>query len=311
MTKTAVLIPCYNESVTIKNVIEECRKYLPDADIYVYDNNSTDGTDEIAKKAGATVRYETKQGKGNVIRRMFREIDADCYVMVDGDLQCPLENVKEMCQLILTKQADMVIADRLSDCYFSTNKRNFHNIGNIVVRFLVNRLFQSNVKDIMSGYRTLSPVFVKNIPILAKGFEIETEMTIHALDKNFTIKEIPIKYKERPEGSISKLNTYSDGFLVLRTIVSLFKDHKPFIFFTAISIFLFLFSMFLFIPVFIEFLETSKVPRFPTLIVSGVLATMSLLMWICGIILQTIARKHKELYEILLKRNSGQNKSCF
>lgn len=301
MTKTAVLIPCYNESVTIKNVIEECRKYLPDADIYVYDNNSTDGTDEIAKKAGAIVRYETKQGKGNVIRRMFREIEADCYVMIDGDLTYSLENICKMRELVVNGEADMVVGDRLAESYFSTNKRFFHNIGNRLVRFIINKLFKSNMKDIMSGYRVMSRLFVKSVPILAKGFEIETEMTIHALDKNFIIKEIPIKYKERPEGSISKLNTYSDGFLVLRTIVSLFKDHKPFVFFTAVSLFLFLCSMVLFVPVFIEFLETSKVPRFPTLIVSGVLATMSLLMWICGIILQTIVRKHNELYEIMLK----------
>ncbi|MDD3065844.1 MAG: glycosyltransferase family 2 protein, partial [Endomicrobiaceae bacterium] len=293
--------PCYNESITIKKVIEECRKYLADADIYVYDNNSTDGTDEIAKKAGAIVRYETKQGKGSVIRRMFREIDADCYVMIDGDLQCPLENIKEMCQLILNGQADMVIADRLSESYFSTNKRIFHNMGNVLVRTLVNKLFNSNIKDIMCGYRVMNRIFVKSVPILSNGFEIETEMTIHALDKNFTIKQIPVKYKERPEGSVSKLHTFSDGFLVLKMIISLFKDYKPFIFFTAVSLFLFLCSMVLFVPVFIEFLETSKVPRFPTLIVSGVLATMSLLMWICGIILQTIVRKHNELYEIMLK----------
>ena len=230
MTKIAILIPCYNESITIKKVIEECRKYLADADIYVYDNNSTDGTDEIAKKAGAIVRYETKQGKGSVIRRMFREIDADCYVMIDGDLQCPLENIKEMCQLILNGQADMVIADRLSESYFSTNKRIFHNMGNVLVRTLVNKLFNSNIKDIMCGYRVMNRIFVKSVPILSNGFEIETEMTIHALDKNFTIKQIPVKYKERPEGSVSKLHTFSDGFLVLKMIISLFKDYKPFIF---------------------------------------------------------------------------------
>ncbi len=305
MTKTAVLIPCYNESVTIKNVIEECRKYLPDADIYVYDNNSTDGTDEIAKQAGATVRYETRQGKGNVIRRMFKEIEADCYVMIDGDLTYSLENICKMRDVVINGEADMIIGDRLSESYFATNKRPFHNIGNRLVRFLVNKLFKSNMKDIMSGYRVMNRTFVKSVPILSKGFEIETEMTIYALDKNFTIKEVPVKYNSRPDGSFSKLNTFSDGFLVLKTIASLFKDYKPFIFFTTVSLLLFVISMLLFVPIFIEFIETGKVPRFPSLIVSGVLATMSLLMWICGIILQTIVRKHKELYEILLKRNPG------
>lgn len=302
MTKISVLIPCHNESITIKKVIEECRKYLSDADIYVYDNNSTDGTDEIAKKAGVTVRYETKQGKGNVIRRMFREIEADCYVMIDGDLQCPLENLKKMCELVLKRQADMVIGDRLSESYFLTNKRPFHNTGNRVIRFLVNKLFKSNIKDIMSGYRVMSHMFVKSVPVLSEGFEVETEITIHALDKNFTIKEIPVNYKERPYGSTSKLNTFRDGFLIIKTIIMLFKDYKPFIFFLAISLILFFISMFLFIPVFIEFMETSKVPRFPTLIVSGVIATMSLVMLVCGIILQTIVRKHNELYEIILKK---------
>ncbi|MDD5022393.1 MAG: glycosyltransferase family 2 protein [Endomicrobiaceae bacterium] len=304
MTKIAVLIPCYNEVVTIKKVIDDCKKYLPEAEIYVYDNNSTDGSDEIAIQAGAIVRYVHKQGKGNVVRKMFREIEADCYLMVDGDLTYSLEDVKKMCDLVVNENIDMVVGDRLSFSYFRTNKRPFHNMGNRIVRFLVNKLFESNIKDIMSGYRAMSKLFVKSAPILSKGFEIETEMTIHALDKNFTIKEISVKYNERPLGSISKLNTFGDGLLVLKTIGSLFKDYKPFMFFSIVSICLFLVSMFLFIPILIEFLETSKVPKFPTLIVSGVIATMSLLMWICGIILQTIVRKHQELYEIMLKYKS-------
>ena len=301
MSKIAIIIPCFNEELTIANVISDCKKYLPQADIYVCDNNSTDNTAKIAKEAGVTVIYETKQGKGNVIRKMFREIDADCYVMIDGDGAHPLNYANDMCSLVLKENVDMVIGDR-SVAYFNKNKRPFHNIGNKLVRLIINKIFRSNVKDIMSGYRVMSRFFVKSFPVLSEGFEIETEMTIHALDRKFTIREVPIDYNERPKGSFSKLNTFSDGFLVLKTIFSLFKNYKPFYFFSIIAFILFAVSMILFVPIFIEFLKTSKVPRYPTLIVSGAIATMSLIMWICGIILQTIVRKHNEIYEIMLNQ---------
>ena len=232
--KVAVLIPCYNEAGTIEKVIRDYRGVLPDADIYVYDNNSTDGTDEIAARAGAIVRHEYKQGKGNVIRTMFREIEADCYLMIDGDDTYPAENAPDMVRLILEKKADMVNGDRLSSTYFTENKRPFHNLGNVMVRGLINRLFHTKVNDIMTGYRAFSRDFVKTFPILSQGFEIETEMTIHAVDKNFLIREIPVEYRDRPEGSVSKLNTYADGMKVLGTIFKLYKDYKPMAFFRHI-----------------------------------------------------------------------------
>lgn len=298
--RIAVLIPCYNESKTIEKVICDYKKVLPDADIYVYDNNSTDGTDEIAKKTGAIVRYEYKQGKGNVIRSMFRDIDADCYLMIDGDDTYPCEKAKEMCDYILNGQADMVIGDRLSSTYFQENKRPFHNFGNMLVRYLINTLFNSNVKDIMTGYRAFSYEFVKTFPILSKGFEIETEMTIHSLDKNLLLKEIPIEYRDRPSGSVSKLNTFSDGFKVLKTIMRLFKEYKPMIFFGLISIIFFILSFMLATPVFFEYFKTGLVPRFPTLIVSGFLMTVSILMLVCGIILEVVVKKHRQLFELIL-----------
>ncbi|MDO4802461.1 MAG: glycosyltransferase family 2 protein, partial [Prevotellaceae bacterium] len=250
MDKIAVLIPCYNESQTIEKVVRDYKAALPEAEIYVYDNNSTDGTDELARKAGATVRYERRQGKGNVIRSMFRDIDADCYLMIDGDDTYPAENAREMCDLVLSKNADMVVGDRLSSTYFSENKRPFHNLGNKMVRFFINKLFKVNVKDIMTGYRAFNYEFVKGFPVLSRGFEIETEMTIHAVDKNFHLVEIPVNYKDRPEGSVSKLNTFSDGFKVLRTIARLFEQYKPFAFFSIVSVVLWILSLAFFIPVF-------------------------------------------------------------
>jgi len=300
--KVAILIPCYNESITIKTVIEDYKAVLPDADIYVYDNNSTDNTAEIAEKAGAIVKYEYMQGKGNVIRRMFREIDADCYLMIDGDDTYPADKAKEMVNLVLYKQVDMVIGDRLSSTYFVENKRPFHNVGNKMVRYLINTLFNSNVTDIMTGYRAFSKHFIKNFPVLSKGFEIETEMTIHALDKNFHIKEIPVNYRDRPVGSESKLNTFNDGIKVLRTIFTLLRDYKPYIFFSFIAFCIGVISMILFIPVFYEYLQTGLVPRFPTLIVAGVLGLLSILLWICGVILDVIVKKHRQLYELLLNK---------
>ncbi len=296
----AVLIPCYNESKTIKKVVEDYHKALPEADIYVYDNNSKDNTDKIAKEAGAIVKYEYRQGKGNVIRTMFREIDADCYLMIDGDDTYPAENAREMCDLVLKGKADMVIGDRLSSTYFTENKRPFHNFGNKIVRLLINRLFHNNIKDIMTGYRAFSYEFVKGFPILSKGFEIETEMTIHAVDKNFKIVEIPVTYRDRPKGSVSKLNTYSDGFKVLKTIAILFKEYKPMSFFGIISAILTLISLVLIIPIFFEYFETKLVLRFPTLIVGCFTLLTAILSIICGIILQVIVKKERQNYELYL-----------
>ena len=298
--KIAVLIPCYNESKTIKKVVEDYKKALPEADIFVYDNNSSDHTDEIAKEAGAIVRYEYKQGKGNVIRSMFRQIEADCYLMVDGDDTYPADNAKEMCDLVLEGKADMVIGDRLSSTYFTENKRPFHNFGNRIVRFLINFFFKNKVKDIMTGYRAFSREFVKGYPVLSKGFEIETEMTIHAVDKNYKLVEIPVTYRDRPEGSVSKLNTYSDGFRVLKTIAVLFKEYKPAMFFNIIAFILLVISCALQIPIFSEYLKTGLVPRFPTLIVANIILVISLLLCVTGLILQVIAKKYKETYELLM-----------
>jgi glycosyltransferase involved in cell wall biosynthesis len=301
-SKIAVLIPCYNEALTIEKVIKDFKSVLPEADIYVYDNNSIDHTDEIAKRAGAIVRYEYKQGKGNVIRSMFRQINADCYLMVDGDDTYPKENARKMCDLILQGKADMVNGDRLSSTYYKENNRPFHNIGNKLVRYLINKLFNNHVKDIMTGYRAFSYEFVKGFPVLSKGFEIETEMTIHAVDKNYHIVEIPVQYRDRPKGSHSKLNTYSDGFKVLKTIMMLFKEYKPAKFFNLFAIIFLIISLFMGIPVIREYFVTGLVPRFPTLIVSCILLVIGILMWITGIILQVIVKKHKQLYEILMNQ---------
>ena len=296
----AVLIPCYNESQTIEKVINDYKKALPSADIYVYDNNSSDGTDEIARKAGAIVRYEYRQGKGNVIRSMFRDLDYDCYLMIDGDDTYPAESAKEMCDLVLSGKADMVVGDRLSSTYFQENKRPFHNTGNRVVRWFINTIFKNKIKDIMTGYRAFSYEFVKGFPILSKGFEIETEMTIHAVDKNFKIVEVPVEYRDRPAGSISKLNTFKDGFKVLKTIAKLFEEYRPALFFNLFATILLLISIILFIPLLIEYFKTGLVPRFPTLLLSLVLLVLSILMWITGIILEIINKKHKQLYELYL-----------
>ncbi len=296
----AVLIPCYNEAKTIEKVVKDYKKALPEADIYVYDNNSSDNTDKIAKKAGAIVEYEYKQGKGNVIRSMFRNIDADCYLMIDGDDTYPADNAREMCDLILNGKADMVIGDRLSSTYFTENKRPFHNFGNKIVRFFINKIFKNNIKDIMTGYRAFSYNFVKGFPVLSKGFEIETEMTIHSVDKNYKLIEIPVTYRDRPEGSVSKLNTFSDGIKVLKTIATLFKEYKPALFFNIIAIICLLLSLIIGFPVIINYFQTGLVPKFPSLIVSTILLVITLLMWITGIILQVINKKHKQLYELYM-----------
>ena len=298
--KIAVLIPCYNESKTIAKVVADYRAALPEADIYVYDNNSTDHTDDIARQAGAIVRYEYRQGKGNVIRTMFREIEADCYLMIDGDDTYPAENAREMVQLVLDKKVDMVVGDRLSATYFTENKRPFHNLGNRMVRGLVNTLFKGDIRDIMTGYRAFSYQFVKSFPVLSKGFEIETEMTIHALDKNLSVQSVPVEYRDRPQGSVSKLNTYSDGFKVLRTILRLFKEYRPLAFFGIIAAVFGAVGIGLFIPPLAEFIREHYVHKVPTLIVSGVMFTVALLMLVCGFVLDTVVKKHRQLFEINL-----------
>ena len=300
MKGIAILIPCYNESKTIAKVIREYKKALPEAKIYVYDNNSTDETGRIAKKAGAIVKEEHRQGKGNVVRSMFRDIEADCYLMIDGDGTYPADVARKMCDVVLKKNVDMVIGDRLSSTYFEENKRPFHNFGNRIVRFLINLIFRSHIKDIMTGYRAFSRDFVKTCPVLSKGFEIETEMTIHALDKNFYIEEIPVNYKDREEGSESKLNTVSDGVRVIFTIAKLFEEHKPMVFFGIISLVLFVLSLVLGIPVLVEYFETGMVPRFPSLIVAGFLLMIAVMTFMCGIILQVVVRKHREEFELAL-----------
>ena len=299
-SKIAVLIPCYNEAKSIEKVVKDYKKALPEADIYVYDNNSTDGTAEIARKAGAIVRYEYRQGKGNVIRTMFREIDADCYLMIDGDDTYPAENAKEMCDLVLNEKADMVIGDRLSSTYFTENKRLFHNFGNKMVRWLINTMFNNKIKDIMTGYRAFSYEFVKGFPILSKGFEIETEMTIHAVDKNYKLVEIPVAYRDRMEGSVSKLNTYSDGIKVLKTIATLFKEYRPEIFFDIIAVVFLLIGLIIGLPAYIGYFKTGLVEKFPSLIVSCFSILMALLLFVTGLILQVIVKKQKQNYELYL-----------
>ena len=300
MPNIAVLIPCYNESKTIATVVKDYLAVLPEATIYVYDNNSTDDTDVIAKDAGAVVRYEYRQGKGNVIRTMFRDIDADCYLMIDGDDTYPAENAREMCELILQGQADMVIGDRLSSTYFTENKRMFHNGGNVLVRRCINGLWHPHqaIVDVMTGYRAFSPLFVKSFPVLSQGFEIETEMTIHALDKNLMISSVPVQYRDRPAGSVSKLNTYSDGFKVIMTIFNLYRDYQPLHFFGLSAAMLVIVSLVLFIPVLIEYVETGLVPRIPTLIISAILMLSAFLSVVCGLILDTNAKNSRKNFEV-------------
>ena len=300
MDKIAVLIPCYNESATIAKVVRDFRAALPEAVVYVYDNNSTDHTDEIARAAGAVVRYEPRQGKGNVIRTMFRDIEARCYLMADGDDTYPAQYARQMADAVLEGGADMVIGDRLSSTYFTQNKRPFHNAGNVLVRKLVNRFFRGNIQDIMTGYRAFSRLFVKTFPVLSKGFEIETEMSIHALDKNLRLVNIPVDYRDRPQGSQSKLNTYSDGARVLATIFRLVKDYKPLAFFTTLSLLLAALALGLFLPVFAEYLHTGLVERFPTLIVAGFVFLGGLLTFCCGLVLDTVIKKDRQAFELWL-----------
>lgn len=301
MEKIAVLIPCYNEEKTIKKVVRDWKRELPEATIYVYNNNSTDRTAEIAKEAGAVVRDEYQQGKGNVIRRMFREIDAQCYVMIDGDDTYPAEFGREMVDKVLERKVDMVVGDRLSSTYFEENKRPFHNFGNSLVRGTINRLFRSNIRDIMTGYRAFSYQFVKTFPVLSKGFEIETEMSIHAVDKNMLVENVIIDYRDRPDGSESKLNTYSDGAKVLKTIMGLYKNYKPMQFFGLLAAILMIIALAMFMPVFVVYLKTGLVPNFPTLIVSGFIAMAALQSFFAGLVLSTIVQKDRQLFEYKLQ----------
>ena len=301
MDKIAVLIPCYNESKTIAKVVADYKRELPEATIYVYDNNSKDHTDEIAKEAGAVVRYERKQGKGNVIRRMFREIDAECYIMIDGDDTYPAESARELVDKILVYGADMAIGDRLSSTYFTENKRPFHNMGNTLVRGAINALFKTDIKDVMTGYRAFSYRFVKTFPVLCKGFEIETEMTIHAVDKNMHVENVVTAYRDRPEGSESKLNTYSDGFKVLKTIIRLYKNYKPLSFFSLFTIILTILALVFFIPVLIHYIQFGDVPNFPTLIVCGFVMLAAIQSFFAGMILSSIKQKNKQDFEMQLQ----------
>lgn len=300
MDQVAVLIPCYNESQTIEKVVKDFRKALPEAAIYVYDNNSTDGTDEIARRAGAVVRYERQQGKGNVIRRMFREVDAACYVMTDGDDTYPAENAPQMVRKVLEEQVDMVVGDRLSSTYFQENKRPFHNFGNALVRKAINALFRTSVKDIMTGYRAFSYQFVKSFPVLSGGFEIETEMSIHAVDKKMHIDHVVVDYRDRPAGSESKLSTYSDGMKVLRMILRLYRVYKPMAFFGFLSLILVLIAGIFFVPVFVDYLKTGLVERFPTLIVCGFVMLAAIQSFFAGMTLQNSAQKNRQDFEMRL-----------
>ena len=310
MDKIAVLIPCYNEEKTIEKVIHDFKKELPEATIYVYNNNFTDRTVELAKKAGAVVRNEYMQGKGNVIRRMFRDIDAECYIMADGDDTYPAEFAPEMVNFVLEKSVDMVVGDRLSSTYFSENKRPFHNFGNSLVRKSINILFHNDIKDIMTGYRAFSYEFVKTFPILSKGFEIETEMSIHAIDKNMYVENVIIDYRDRPEGSESKLNTYSDGIKVLRTIARLYRAYKPMGFFGVLSAVLALISAGFFIPVVMTYIKTGLVPNFPTLIVCGFTMIAAIQSLFTGLTLHTLLQKNRQDFEMNLQRVSKDKKSC-
>ena len=306
MDKIAVLIPCYNEEKTVEKVVSDFKRVLPEAVVYVYNNNSTDRTAELAAKAGAVVRNEYMQGKGNVIRRMFREIDAQCYIMADGDDTYPAEDAPEMARLVLEQQADMVVGDRLSSTYFTENTRPFHNLGNRLVRGSIQLLFRNNIKDIMTGYRAFSYEFVKTFPVISKGFEIETEMSIHAVNANMHLENVIIGYRDRPEGSVSKLNTYSDGFKVLRTIARLYRVYKPLGFFSIIAAFLFLLAALFFIPVLNTYAQTGLVPNFPTLIVCGFTVMASLQALFSGLILESIRQKNRQDFEINLIRAANE-----
>ena len=300
MDKIAVLIPCYNEGMTIGEVVKDFRKALPDAHIYVYDNNSTDGSDRIAREAGAEVRYERAQGKGNVIRRMFGEIEAECYIMVDGDATYPAEMAPELARYVLEEQADMVVGDRLSSTYFTENKRRFHNFGNKLMRKTVNRLFDTEIRDIMTGYRAFSYRFVKTFPVLSEGFEVETEMSIHSAWNHLRVENVVVPYRDRPEGSSSKLNTYSDGFRVIRMAHRMFRTYRPALYYGIVAAFLTLLALIFLIPILLDYGRTGLVPRFPTLIVCCFTLLAAILAFFAGQILRAIQQKNRQNFEISL-----------
>lgn len=302
MDKIAVLIPCYNEEKTVEKVVRDFKEALPEAVVYVYDNNSSDRTSQLAARAGAVVRHEYQQGKGNVIRRMFREIDAQVYIMTDGDDTYPADFAREMVNKVLEHQADMVVGDRLSSTYFTENKRPFHNFGNTLVRSTINRLFHTEIKDVMTGYRAFSYQFVKTFPVLSKGFEIETEMSIHAADKNMQVENVVIEYRDRPEGSESKLNTYSDGAKVLMSISKMYRNYKPMNFFGLLALVLTVVSVVFFIPVLLEYIRTGLVPRFPTLIVCGFALVAAIQSVFAGLILAANAQRNRQEFEMNLIR---------
>lgn len=308
MDKIAVLIPCYNEAATIGKVVRDVKEALPEAVVYVYDNNSKDATVEEASKAGAVIRYEYKQGKGNVIRRMFREIDAQCYLMIDGDDTYPLDCAKEMTDLVLNRHADMVVGDRLSSTYFTENKRPFHNFGNSLMRAGINTLFSSDIKDIMTGYRAFGYDFVKTFPVFSKGFEIETEMTIHAVNYNMQVENVVVEYRDRPEGSESKLNTYRDGMKVIFKMLQLYKNYKPMKFFGMLGAVLAAAALILFVPILAEFFATGLVPRFPTLFVSGFIGLAALLSFFSGMILQVLTAKDRRDFEYRLMKTNQEGR---
>lgn len=309
--KTAILIPCYNEEITIAKVIEDFKREMPEADIYVYDNNSKDSTANIASKHGAIVKKEFRQGKGNVVRSMFRDIEADYYIMADGDDTYPAEFVHKLLEPLLIGEADMTIGDRLSNgTYSNENKRAFHDFGNNLVRWLINKIYNNNLKDIMTGYRGFNREFVKAMPVLSEKFEIETEMSIHALDKKFIVKEVPIEYRDRPEGSESKLNTFSDGFKVLKTIFMLFKDYKPLIFFNIFFGIFLIAGLAVGTPVLIEFAKTSYITKVPSAILAVGLVMVSMLSFVSGIILDTIAKNQRANYELYLNQLRNNRRSC-
>ena len=308
MDKIAVLIPCYNEEQTIEKVIRDVQTALPEAAIYVYNNNSTDKTVELAQAQGAIVRHEYKQGKGNVIRRMFREIDAECYLMIDGDDTYPLDCAREMADMVLCHNADMVVGDRLSSTYFSENKRPFHNFGNSLMRYGINKLFHTDIKDIMTGYRAFSYDFFKTFPVVSKGFEIETEMTIHAVNYNMQVENVVVEYRDRPEGSVSKLNTYSDGLRVIRKMIQLYRNYKPLHFFGLLCLFLLLVALLLMFPIVSVYLKTGLVPRFPTLIVCGFIVLAGILSFFAGMILEVMSAKDKRDFEYHLAKINAEKR---
>lgn len=304
MNRIAVVIPCYNEAATIGQVVREFAETLPEAVIVVGDNNSHDGTAQAARQAGATVVSEPRQGKGNMLRTLFRAVDADCYLMVDGDATYPAGMARALCDKVLNDGADMVIGDRLSSTYFTVNQRRFHNFGNRLMRGLINWMCHSNVQDILTGYRALSRRFVRNFPLRSQGFEVETEMTVHALEHSFKVDSLPVDYQERPEGSHSKLNTFGDGYQAIKTALALFGEHRPLRFFSIIALVLLVIALVLFIPVLIEYFQTGLVPRFPTLIVSGFIALLAMLLWVGGMILEVISRNHWKQYELTLMHDN-------